>query len=246
MKVTVLGSAAMFQRTDRAASGYLVEMGGKRIWMDAGAGTWRNLIDRVHYRDLDGVILTHRHPDHVTDVFQAFHALRYGSEEPMPRIPLWAPQETCGALIDFVTAFDEAFDMRMVSAGDRIDVAGAEVSFFQMAHPPETLGVRIERDGAVLAYTADTGPTGDLAGLSRGADVLICEATFQDSDPEWDGHLRASEAGSIASANGVKSLVLTHLPHERDLSLSLAQASKESGDTRVRLANDGLEIEVTA
>ena len=62
--VTVLGSSGMFPTSERACAGYLVEIGDKKIWLDAGSGSWRNLVKTCSYAELDGVILTHRHPDH--------------------------------------------------------------------------------------------------------------------------------------------------------------------------------------
>ena len=47
-----------------------------------------------------------------------------------------------------------------------------------MNHPVETFGFRVAARGRALAYSADTGPTDALVGLARGADLLLCEASF--------------------------------------------------------------------
>lgn len=243
--VTVLGSSAMFPTLERAASGYLFERDGTSIWMDAGAGTWRNLIGRLDYADLNGVLLTHRHPDHTSDVFSAVHARLLGRAEPLPPIPLWAPGETIERLVAFYDkSVRQCFELREITESDRIEIAGAQFSFVHMAHPPETLGVRIQDGDGVLAYSADTGPGADLARLTSGATIFVCEATFQDSDELWEGHLSASQAGAIAAANEVDQLVLTHLPPARDHGLSLAEAQRSCGDSGVRLASDGLRLEI--
>ena len=243
--VTVLGSSAMFPTIDRAASGYLFERDGRSIWMDAGAGTWRNLIGLVDYSDLDSVLLTHRHPDHTSDVFSSVHARLLGQPEPLPPIPLWAPAETIERLVAFYDkAVRDCFELREITEADRIEIAGAQVSFVRMAHPAVTMGVRIQDQDGVLAYSADTGPGADLAALASGAATFVCEATFQDSDQLWEGHLSASQAGAIAAENEVEQLVLTHLPPARDYGLSLAEAQRSSGDSRVRLASDGLRLEI--
>ena len=78
LAVTVLGSSGMFQTLERSCAGYLIEVDGANLWLDAGAGTWLNLQRSIRYEDLDGVVLTHGHPDHTTDVLQAYHARRYG------------------------------------------------------------------------------------------------------------------------------------------------------------------------
>ncbi len=236
----------MYATVDRAASGYLLELNGKVIWMDAGAGTWRNLLAHYDYPRIDGVILTHRHPDHTSDVFQAFHARHYGAVDPLPPIPLWAPVETLSRVAAFSYDFDNSFDLQRVKDGMTTEIAGARFSFFGMAHPCETVGVRIEDGGRVFAFSADSGIKADFAGLAGDADLFVCEATYQDSDPEWEGHMSASQAGTIAADNGVKQLLLTHLTPGHDYDISLVEAKQRAGGVMVQLANDGQRFEVSS
>lgn len=241
--LTILGTSGRFATAGRAASGYLLEVDGHKLWLDAGAGTWRNLLAHCEPDDLEGVIVTHRHPDHATDVFQLQHALLFGPGGPLPPVPLWAPAET----IEKLSAYDElddAFVTHVVAGGTSIMFAGATVRFFGMAHPPETVGVRVETPDGVLAYSADSGGDADFAALAGDADVFLCEASNQDSDDVWEGHLRASQAGRIAAEAGVRRLILTHLPVGRDLGLSLAEAQREAGGVAVELAMDGDTHEV--
>jgi ribonuclease BN (tRNA processing enzyme) len=244
LAVTVLGSSGMYATAERAASGYLIEAGEAHIWLDAGAGSWRNLLGVIDHRDVDGIFLTHRHPDHTTDVFQAFHARRYGSATPLDPVPLWAPAETLERVTAFIPEVEESFLLRPVSAGDRFATKGVHFSLFRMAHPVDTVGVRIECEGSTIAYSADTGADADFEGLAGRSDVFICEATFQDSDPLWEGHLRASQSGEIARRVGVGELLITHLPPWRDDRMSLEQARAACGEVRCSLAFDGQRVEV--
>jgi ribonuclease BN (tRNA processing enzyme) len=243
LSVTVLGSAAMYASVERAASGYLLEIDGTAVWMDAGGGTWRNLLRCTDHRSLAGILLSHRHPDHTIDLFQAFHARRYGDVEPLRSIPVWAPPETLDHLEGFTRDLDTAFDLIPVNDTSVIELEGARVTFAAMAHPAVTVGIRVETDAGVLAYSADTGPGGEFRRLAAQADVFICEATFQDSDEEWEGHMRASQAAIAASEVDARKLVLTHLPHGRDLEIS-AKEARAAGDVEVSLAEDLQRIEV--
>ncbi|MDQ3914869.1 MAG: MBL fold metallo-hydrolase [Actinomycetota bacterium] len=244
-RVTVLGSSARFATRERACSGYLLEIDGHKLWLDAGAGTWQNLLRHCRFEDLEGVVLTHRHPDHATDVYQLQHALLFGPGGRLPEIPLWAPAET----IDLLSAYDDlsdAFVTTAVAGGSSMTFGEATIRFFSMAHPPETVGVRVESAAGVLAYSADSGEGADFRGLAGDAALFLCEASNQDSDELWEGHLRAAQAGRIAREAGVRRLVLTHLPVDRDLEQSLAQARREAGDVPVELAADGAVYEVGA
>jgi ribonuclease BN (tRNA processing enzyme) len=234
----------MYATRERAAAGYLVDSDGSYLWVDAGGGTWRNLLEQIDFRDLSGVLLTHAHPDHVGDVFQAFHARHYGGPAPLPPIPLWAPKETIDALTTFSSSLADSFDCRAIAAGDELDFGGARLAFFKMVHPEDAVSVRIAADTGVIAYSGDGGPDSDFDGLAHDADWMVCEATLQDADKEWEGHMNATQAGTVAARCHVRHLVLTHLPPERDLALSLAQARSTAGDCDVSLAYDGLRIEV--
>lgn len=244
LSVIVLGSAAMYSTRERACSGYLVCTATARIWVDAGGGTWRNLQGVCDQNELDAIVLSHRHPDHTIDIFQCFHWRRYGKPESMRKIPLLAPAETIERITSFSTELDESFDLQAVRAGESTKVDDVSLSFHEMAHPPETVGVRAEADGAVFGYSSDTGPEGDFEGLAAGAQLLICEATFQESDDEWEGHMTAAQAGKAAAAAGVDQLLLTHLPDGRDLQVSLEEARRTSGDIDVRLASDHLRLDL--
>jgi ribonuclease BN (tRNA processing enzyme) len=236
----------MFATKERAASGYLVQADQLSLWMDAGGGSWRNILHHIDYASIDGVILSHRHPDHTIDLFQALHARMHGGPEPLPPIPLWANAETLERVNAYATDVGTAFDLREVKAGGTVDVDKLQLSFVQMEHWCDTYGIRIEDPDGVCAYSSDTALGPDFDALAGGADLFICEATMQNSDPVSEGHLKASEAAEIAATNGVAHLVLTHLPPARDLGLSLAEAHHTAGGIAVELADDGKTYEVGA
>ncbi len=244
LAVTVLGCSAMYSTPERACSGYLLEADGKRFWIDAGGGTWRNLQRIIEQPELDAIFLSHRHPDHTIDLFQCFHYRRYGASESMKTIPLYAPGETLDRLLGYSSELEESFDIHRVAAGDSIKIENTAFSFFAMAHPTETVGIRAENDGDVVAYTADTGPGADFASLAGGADLFICEATFQEADDEWEGHMTAAQAGRAAADAGVGRLVLTHLPDRHDLSISVVEAQQACNGIQVTLATDFLRFEL--
>lgn len=243
--LTVLGTSGVYATRTRACAGYLLEVGDSHIWVDAGTGSWRNLIEFIDFRDLDGIFLSHRHPDHTTDVYQAYHARFYGVPDPLDPIPLWAPEETIDRVATFYKDCGEAFIMHALTPESAVEISDARLTFYKMAHPAETLGLRVEYEGDVLAYSADTGADADFEGLAGGASVFVCEATLQNVDPIWFGHLRASQAAEIAARVGVERLFLTHLPPDRDHARSLAEAEATGGDVIVDLAADGLKLEVT-
>ena len=79
MKLTVLGSGSFISGGDRAASGFVLEIGGKTIAVDFGYGCLKNLQKSgIDYSKVNNLFFTHvEHPDHINDL-SAFLFARKG------------------------------------------------------------------------------------------------------------------------------------------------------------------------
>ena len=111
--------------------------------------------------------------------------------------------------------------------------------------PADLVGV--PRRGRTLVYSGDTRPHLTLLEASRGADLLIHEATFGSDEAERareTGHSTAAEAARIALEAGVRRLVLTHISprYTRDAPELLAEARAVFPETII--ARDGMSVDV--
>ncbi|MBA3672106.1 MAG: ribonuclease Z [Gemmatimonadaceae bacterium] len=103
------------------------------------------------------------------------------------------------------------------------------------------------RAGRRVVITGDTRPCAATTEISRGADLLVHEATFGDEERERaveTGHSTAREAAIIARDAGVRTLLLTHFSarYSRDASELGTEARAEFND--VLIGRDGMEIDV--
>jgi ribonuclease BN (tRNA processing enzyme) len=249
MRLTVLGSSGGYPAPDNPNSGFLLEHAGRRLWIDAGTGTFAELQRYADFRAVDALVLSHIHPDHCADVYPLFIAIRNGKDGGSFRLPLYAPpgtQEALGPLLlaGGVAKLAEGFDFATIDSGDAVEVAGFQLSFLRTDHPAHTLAIRAECEGGTLTYSADTGPGVDLAPFARGSDLFVCEATYQEARQGAPVHLTARQAAETALRAGVRHLALTHVWPAFDPQISLAEARKAAGDLPVRWVRSGDAIEI--
>lgn len=101
------------------------------------------------------------------------------------------------------------------------------------------------KQGRKIAYTGDIRDN-SIVDIIKGADVLIHEATFDESrkkEAEERMHSTAMDAAIVANKAGVKKLILTHIsPRYSDPSILLQQAKEIFENTQI--AEDGMIVDV--
>ena len=104
------------------------------------------------------------------------------------------------------------------------------------------------RRGRRLVLTGDTRPCAGTVEAARGADLLVHDATFGDTEGERaveTYHSTAREAARVAREAGVAKLVLTHLStrYDREWQPLLDQAREEFSGP-IEVAADGMSLEL--
>lgn len=124
-----------------------------------------------------------------------------------------------------------------VTPGVQLDSAGLKVTAARVEHPPlfDSFAYRFDWAGKSVVWSGDTRPCQALIDLARGADFLVQEVMYlpamerliasESNAPTLRAHLLAShtlaeQAGEIAAAAGVKTLVLSHFVPGGDASVT--------------------------
>lgn len=261
MRLIVLGCSGSGPGPTSPASGYLVEAGAARLVVDLGNGTFGALQRHLDPWALTGVLFSHLHPDHCADFSSLAVHRRYHPFAPVDPaaspLPVHAPSEAAdrfaaayapSAVERAETDLADVFDFRRLSDGASADLDGVTIRAAAVDHLCEAYGLRLEHGGRSLVYSGDTGPCAGLIELARGADVLLCEATWPHVNQFWSEpppgvHLSGRQAGEHATAAGVGRLLITHVASWFDGEEILAEA-KAAFDGPVELVAPDAAYEI--
>jgi len=227
MRLTVLGRSPARPNPGEACAGYLIEGGGSRLLFDIGPGVVAQLLHRHHPDELDAVIISHMHADHMLDLVTLRYVYPWRRLSADERVRVVLPPGSADQLLDLAKGvggakhFEDAFQLSEHDGTSPLRFGSLTVTPRETQHYIPCWGFRAEADGRRLAYTADTAPCNGLTDLADGADLLLSEATLRSLDedakpPEPRGHLTPAEAGAVARDGGTRRLVLTHLPVNGD------------------------------
>ncbi len=235
-RLTVLGCSGGYAGPGSPCSGYLLEAGGRTLWVDAGGGTLAELQRHRSLADLDAVWISHLHPDHCTDLPLAYHALAFGDARGGRPLPVLGPtgwSRRMDAFVDRPGAMARVFEVAELSDGERVAFGDLDLVAFATFHGIETYGFRATAGGHTLSYSADSGPCDALRGLAEASDLFLCEAFLSPGgpvEPRVDPHsLTPEQAGEFAEAGAASRLVLTHLPPGADPATAASLASEAFG-----------------
>lgn len=211
MKLTVLGCQSPAPGPNGATAGYLLDTGNGKLLIDCGSGIYAKLMNYIRIEELDAVLLSHYHHDHVCDMPIVQYGVLMASV--MGRgnqvLPVYGPAEP-KSWAEKMT-YQNYTRLYVVGQGQTIRVAGVEITFYQTAHPPLCHAMHITDGTHTIVYGADSGPDTNWT-FAQDCDLFICEGTFT-SDRVPTGkrsHLSAREAAVVAAQIKAKRLLITH------------------------------------
>ena len=260
MRLTVLGCSGSGPGPSSPASGYLVTAGDARLVLDLGNGAFGALQRHLDPWELDAVALSHLHADHCADVASLVVHRRYHPSPPPDAgaLRVYAPAEAPSRLAALYapsaeelasTDLSDVLELRDLAAADLEQIGCVTLRAARVDHLCTAYALRVQHDGAALVYSGDTGPCPALVELARGADALLCEATWphavpgQYTEPPPGIHLSGRQAGEHAAAAGVGRLLITHVPGWFDGAALVAEA-RETFDGPVELVMPGASYDM--
>ncbi|UQS81736.1 MBL fold metallo-hydrolase [Bombilactobacillus folatiphilus] len=234
MKITVLGYYGGYPYRQQATSGYLIQDQGYNLLLDCGSGVLNSLQNYLDPLQLDAVLLTHYHHDHMADigVLQYYWQLHSGSKKVSP-LPIYG--HTQDPLNFASLTFADFTQAKSYTVDQSINLGPFTIDFIQTVHPVPAFATRIrDSQQKVLTFTADTAYFKGLIDFAQDADLLITDTNFGADKKGKIWHLTSSQSGQLAVDAHVKRLLISHLPQE----YSIDQLTQE---TRARA--EGLPVD---
>lgn len=243
MKLVCIGKYGPFPKAGESCSGYLLSHGGRNIMVDMGCGTLPKLLLKLRVQDLDAVLLSHLHADHMGDVLTLRYALEAANRlgwraAPLP-VYLPAKPETEAEMI----SSHPLIDAHYIEDSMEAQVCGMDVRFALMPHAVPGYAMAFMAGGRKFVYSGDTRDNEELAVFAKYADLLLMDAAFlsKDKGPAAQ-HVSAKDAGRIARDANVKRLLLTHIFPEYDPSELLREARECFPTAEVIQENQSYEV----
>jgi ribonuclease Z len=241
MEIVFLGTGCPVVSTERYGPAQLILAEGTRLLVDCGSGVTQRLVAAgTPGRDLDALLLTHLHSDHLVDLYQlVVSSWHQGRDRPLAvygppgtrryvegLLALWEPELSLRIAHEKRPSIDALkVEVTEIAAGQTLAFGGLAVEVVEVDHKPvrHAFGFVFRAGGCTLALSGDTRRSAALIAAARGADLLVHEVFVHREMPVVPGvrsaetvanvagyHTLSSEVGKIAAEANVKALALTH------------------------------------
>jgi len=242
MELTLLGTGCPKVDFKRFGPSNLVSTNKTKILIDCGSGVTQRLDQiKVSTANIDALLLTHLHSDHVVDLYQliisSWHSYRLkpwiiygprGTKKFVSKImDTWKDERLLRIKYESRSS-SSAFNtiIKEFKSEGKFKIKDLKVSYFEVDHKPVkyAYGFNFFNKNKKLTISGDTKPCENLIKHAQKADVLLHEV-FIDGEFKVTNRMRTKKTlhnvrayhtpstilGKIAKLTNCKKLVLTHL-----------------------------------
>ncbi|MGC9333507.1 MAG: MBL fold metallo-hydrolase [Anaerolineae bacterium] len=217
--VIVLGTAASVPNGQHDTVGLALRSPEGAVLIDCGGSPLHKLARHgIDMAELQAIILTHGHADHLYGLPMLVQGLWLGGRE--AALPVYGPAQALDRARRLLEVFELAdreglFALEWhavpLREGRRVlSLGSVQVTTTPVVHGDnDTIGLRFDDTdtGGSAVYSSDTEPCDSLIRLAAGADLLLHEATGN-----YAGHSSPQDAAEVAREAGVGRLALIHYP----------------------------------
>lgn len=229
-------------RARRGDCGVMVR-GQRTLLIDTPPDTRHQLI-RENVRNIDQVVYTHCHSDHVGGLLELEYLVQLKRREPLPVYGSATCLDDIAVEFHYMTS---CLDAHVLEPFDTLEFDGVRYTALPVTHAPGTFGYLLETPETRLFYASDTAKLPpETAERVRGVDVMAMDATFWKRNWSPNDHHSVQECIEEGLELGVGTLYLTHLCMHYDEPITLTELEEylKQYDGRVKATYDGLSFEI--
>ena len=246
LELHVLGCGDALGSGGRLHSCYLLSGESSRLLIDCGStGLLAMKRFGVDPGSIGTIALTHLHGDHYTGLVYFLLEARHLSKRTAP-LEIAGPPGVERRLLSTMElmfpgsseiGFPFPLQFTEIDASRTFRIGPATVTPREVIHPSgaPSLGLRVELDGKVIAFSGDTEWTDELIELARDADLFVCECLHVLPFPNF--HIDYQTLLAKRPLLTCRRMLLTHLGAQM-----IARAA--AGELELECAEDGMKIAI--
>ncbi len=234
--ITLLGTGTCQIEHERRASSVLLDLDGTHILFDCGHGIVQRLLDvSVHPNTVQHIVLSHFHPDHVSDLIPLLQAGAWSRKnQRRTDLHIYGPKGTHKLIDGYIGIFGRnAFEQPTYAlviheiSEERFTI---DTHTFESASlpPAGNHGLRFTYRDKIYALTGDSYFHSQEIAFLQGVDLAVIDA----------GHIEDDEIVALAVASQAKTLVCSHLYRELDAKQLQEQATTRNYEGTILVGCD--------
>ena len=234
--ILLLGTGTCEIEHERRASSVLIQLDDMPVLFDCGHGVIQRLLEAgIQHNELNHIVLSHFHPDHVSDLLPFLHAGAWSRRNPRTTdLHIYGPPGIQRLIDGFVNIFG-ASSLRQPSydvlvhevTAERFSTGPYDFDFISLP-PSGNHGLRFNWKGRQYAITGDSNFHEEEIAFLRNVELAIIDA----------GHLEDGEIAQLAAASQAKTLVCSHLYRKIDASHLQALAEQVGYEGSILVGRD--------
>ena len=275
MQLTLLGTGCPSVDYKRFGPSNLISTNKAKVLVDCGSGVTQRLNQiKISSADLDALMLTHLHSDHVVDLYQliisSWHSYRV-----KPWI-IYGPKGTKNFINKIMNAWKVERDQRIdyearssieafniiikeFKSEGSIKIKDLKITYFEVDHKPVKFayGFNFFHNKKKLTISGDTKPCENIMKFGQNSDVLLHEVYIDGEIKETNKmrtkktlhnvreyHTPSTMVGKVAKIANCKKLVLTHLVPTKFNEINLKKTVKADFGKNPIIGYDLLKINI--